>query len=112
MSKLWLCTFIVFYLLTSISTRAEIQNNTPLDTHKHLFLSSTKQGERLFKGLNLQKNNLKTCISCHTIEHTDTLNWNPSARAIAFTFAEKTINEFKITKSLCLTSSVLTSHIT
>jgi len=111
MSKLCLYTFIVFFLLTSSLSHAESKNNLNSDTLKHNFLGSSKRGERLFKGLNLQKNDLKTCISCHNIEHSDTLNWNPSAKEIAFTFADKNISEFNTVLNAPLGKKMTEVHV-
>ncbi len=94
MSKLCLSISIVFLLLTSSPS---FSNKSIQDNHEkseHNFLESSKQGERLFKGLLLKKSNLKTCVNCHNIIASDTLNWNPSAMDIAHSFSDKENSNF------------------
>ncbi|RZT97098.1 cytochrome c7-like protein [Ancylomarina subtilis] len=94
MSKLCLFISIVFFLLTIKPSFSKNQNNEKHEKSEHNFLESSKQGERLFKGLLLKRSKLKTCISCHNLAHSDTLNWNPSAWDIAHSFSEKEISDF------------------
>ena len=54
-----------------------------------------KRGERFFKGLLPKDRKFNTCVSCHTLNHSDTLNWNPSAMDIALKFAGKDFSEFQ-----------------
>jgi len=94
MSKLCLFFPIVFFLLTTSPSFSENQNTSKHEKTEHNFLESSKQGERIFKGLVLKKTKLKACISCHNISFSDTLNWNPSARDIAHSFSTKEITDF------------------
>lgn len=94
MSKLCLFVSIVFFLLTTSPAFSENKNITHQDKSEHNFLESSKQGERIFKGLRLSKSKLKTCVSCHNIVASDTLNWNPSAWDIAHSFSNKSISDF------------------
>lgn len=48
-----------------------------------------KRGERFFKGLLPFNRRGPSCVSCHNLTASDTLNWNPSA----FEIAAKFINE-------------------
>ncbi|MFT5748958.1 MAG: cytochrome c553 [Ancylomarina sp.] len=95
MTKLCLFVSIVFFLLTTSPSFSENQNTPHQDKSEHNFLESSKQGERIFKGLRLRKSKLKTCVSCHNITASDTLNWNPSAWDIAHSFSEREISNFK-----------------
>ena len=94
MTKLCLFVSIVFFLLTTPPSFSENQNTSHQDKSEHNFLESSKQGERIFKGLVLTKTKLKACISCHNLSYSDTLNWNPSAWDIAHSFAEKKTSDF------------------
>ena len=49
----------------------------------------------MFKGLTRTPVEWQSCVSCHNVQHVDSLNWNPSAQDIAGTFADKTIAELK-----------------
>jgi len=93
MSKLCLFFPIVFFLLTTSPSFSENQNTSKHEKTEHNFLESSKQGERIFKGLVLTKTKLKACISCHNISFSDTLNWNPSAWDIAHSFSNKEISD-------------------
>ncbi|WP_372642420.1 cytochrome c3 family protein [Ancylomarina sp.] len=94
MSKLCLFFSIVFFLLTTPPSFCENKNTLEHEKSKHNFLESSKQGERIFKGLVLKKTKLKACISCHNINFSDTLNWNPSAWDIAHNFSNKELSDF------------------
>ncbi len=94
MSKLCLFVSIVFFLLTSPPSFSVNKNAPEYENTEHSFLESSKQGERIFKGLALTKTKLKACISCHNISFSDTLNWNPSAWDIAHSFSNKEISNF------------------
>lgn len=97
MSKLCLFISIVFFLLTATPSFSENQDTSHQDKTEHNFLESSKQGERIFKGLRLQKSKLASCVSCHNIVVSDTLNWNPSAWDIAHSFSDKNISDFNAT---------------
>ncbi|MGZ2370116.1 cytochrome c3 family protein [Ancylomarina sp. YFZ004] len=94
MSKLCLFIPIVFFLLTSSPSFSENQNTPQHEKSEHNFLESSKQGERIFKGLLLTKTKLNACVSCHNISYSDTLNWNPSAWDISHSFSNKEISDF------------------
>jgi hypothetical protein len=53
------------------------------------------RGERFFKGLLPINRKFKACESCHNIIHSDTLNWNPSAMAIALKYKDKDFKDFQ-----------------
>ncbi|MGQ8337629.1 cytochrome c3 family protein [Sunxiuqinia sp. A32] len=54
-----------------------------------------KRGERFFKGLLPFDREHPSCMSCHNLVPTDTLNWNPSAIAIAEKYLDKDFEAFK-----------------
>ena len=65
------------------------------DTLFHLDHDDIKTGERLFYGLLPLGEDTRTCVSCHHIKPSDTLNWNPSAIETASLYSEKNYNELK-----------------
>lgn len=63
------------------------------EDHSH---EDIKRGERFFKGLLPKDRKFESCVSCHILNsHSDTLNWNPSAMAIAIKFAGKDFADFQ-----------------
>lgn len=54
------------------------------DGHSH---DDIKRGERFFKGLLPFDRKGESCVSCHSLKLSDTLNWNPSAMDIALKYA-------------------------
>ncbi|RUT79364.1 cytochrome c3 family protein [Ancylomarina longa] len=102
MSKLYRLLFALVLNFLLISPYALFAN--PQDSveqvkqeghHVAYFLTSKLRGERLFKGLTRVPTSTKACISCHNVEYIDTFNWNPSARDIAGTFADKPISDYR-----------------
>ncbi|MGE5395553.1 MAG: cytochrome c3 family protein [Candidatus Saccharibacteria bacterium] len=61
------------------------------DEHSH---KNLQRGERLFMGLLPADRDYPSCVSCHNIKHSDTLNWNPSAMDIALKYAQKDFPSF------------------
>jgi hypothetical protein len=53
------------------------------------------RGKRFFMGLLPFERNHQACVSCHNINATDTLNWNPSAMDIALKYAGKDADAFR-----------------
>jgi hypothetical protein len=60
--------------------------------HSH---EEINRGERIFMGLLPFDIKYESCVSCHILKQTDTLNWNPSARDIALKYADKDFAAFK-----------------
>ncbi len=54
-----------------------------------------KRGERFFKGLLPFERTGESCVSCHVLTQSDTLNWNPSALDIALKYAGKDFAGFQ-----------------
>ncbi len=65
------------------------------DTVFYLDHDDIKTGERLYYGLLPLGENAGTCVSCHQIKPTDTLNWSPSAMEIASLYHEKKLDDLK-----------------
>jgi cytochrome c553 len=54
-----------------------------------------QRGERFFRGLLPVGRKYKACESCHNIQKSDTLNWNPSAVDIALKYANRDFADFR-----------------
>jgi mono/diheme cytochrome c family protein len=54
-----------------------------------------QRGERFFKGLLPVDRKFESCVSCHILTKSDTMNWNPSAMDIATKYAGKDFAEFQ-----------------
>ncbi len=52
------------------------------------------RGKRFFMGLLPSNRKYESCVSCHNLKGTDTLNWNPSAMDIALKFSDKSFDDF------------------
>lgn len=87
--------FLSFFLSFGISLPAnssEEEIDEAIDNHAN---EDIKRGERFFKGLLPTNREFESCVSCHNIYKSDTLNWNPSAMDIAIKFAGKDFAEFQ-----------------
>lgn len=83
----------LFY--TVESSQAQEPAGTPAETHGTSQHEQIQRGERFFKGLLPVGRKFKACESCHNIQHSDTLNWNPSAMDIAVKYANRDFADFK-----------------
>lgn len=54
-----------------------------------------KRGERFFLGILPFDRKYESCVSCHNIKQSDTLNWNPSAYDIALRYASMDFASFQ-----------------
>ena len=52
-------------------------------------------GKRYFLGLKPSNRSYESCVSCHNLKQSDTLNWNPSAMDIAQKYADKDFASFQ-----------------
>lgn len=89
-----LMIFTVFLIVVPW-TQTVNANDEPeefIEDHSH---ADIQRGERFFKGLLPKDRKFESCVSCHTLGHSDTLNWNPSAVAVAVKFKEKDFAEFQ-----------------
>ena len=84
--------FLLSCFLISINVHAEEPETVVTEGHSH---EDVKRGERFFKGLLPFKREYNACVSCHNLVPTDTLNWNPSAMAIAMKYADKDFASFQ-----------------
>ena len=66
--------------------------NVASDRQAH---ENLQRGERFFKGLLPFDRKFESCVSCHTLHQSDTLNWNPSAMDIAVKYSGKDFSEFQ-----------------
>lgn len=85
-----LLTIFLFLLSSFVVYSADEQGL--IDGHSH---DEIKRGERFFKGLLPFNFKGQSCVSCHNLMPTDTMNWNPSAYAIAVKYADRDFDSFK-----------------
>lgn len=86
---------VSFFLISGIPLMANTsadESEEFTDNHSH---ADIQRGERFFKGLLPKDRKSESCVSCHNIYHSDTLNWNPSAVDIAVKYAGKDFAEFQ-----------------
>ncbi len=87
--------FLSLFLITGIPLKASTADEDPeemMDNHSH---EALKRGERFFKGLLPKDRKFESCVSCHILSSSDTMNWNPSAMDIALKFSGKDFSEFQ-----------------
>lgn len=87
-----LLSFLLFYGLSSKANSADDEPDEFTENHSH---ADIQRGERFFKGFLPKNSNSESCVSCHNITKSDTLNWNPSAFEIAVKYASKDFSEFQ-----------------
>lgn len=83
--------FLSFFIY-SINLYADSAESVVSDGHSH---EDIKRGERYFKGLLPFNREYSSCVSCHNLVPSDTLNWNPSAMDIAMKYADKDFASFQ-----------------
>ncbi|MDB4582471.1 cytochrome c family protein [Draconibacterium sp.] len=88
---IFLLAFVTCFTITNISY-AESSESVVLEGNSH---EDIKRGERFFKGLLPFERKYSSCVSCHNLKRTDTLNWNPSAMDIALKFVDKDFAGFQ-----------------
>lgn len=86
----FLLAFITCFSNSKISYSSE-RESVISDGHSS---EDVKQGKRFFMGLLPSNRQHESCVSCHNLKATDTLNWNPSAMDVALKFADKDFAEF------------------
>ncbi|WP_372775728.1 cytochrome c3 family protein [Mangrovibacterium sp.] len=84
--------FALFFLFCSPSIVFAEEQHSLIDGHSH---DEIKRGERFFKGLLPFNFKGQSCVSCHNLVPTDSLNWNPSAIAIAQKYADRDFESFQ-----------------
>ncbi len=86
----------LFVLMLPFSGYSRTSDSTQVaGTDKKVGKHEVKIGERIFYGIHQSVGKQKSCVSCHNLKYSDTLNWNPSAYAIAESFYAKSFEEFK-----------------
>ncbi len=83
--------FLSFFTY-SINLYADSAESVVSGGHSH---DDIKRGERYFKGLLPFNRDYSSCVSCHNLVTSDTLNWNPSAMDIAMKYADKDFASFQ-----------------
>lgn len=87
--------FISLFFFTVIPLKATSEDeNTDEYTEDHSH-ADIQRGERFFKGLLPTNRKFESCVSCHNLKQSDTLNWNPSAIDIALKYSGKDFAEFQ-----------------
>ena len=87
--------FISLFLISGKPAKAQVSDEideSGVEIHSH---NDIQRGERFFKGLLPKDRKFESCESCHILSKSDTMNWNPSAMAIAVKFKEKDFAEFQ-----------------
>lgn len=74
---------------TAKNTEQKKETFTDEPTHKNV-----QRGERFFMGFLPFDREYPSCVSCHNITASDTLNWNPSAMDIALKYVNKDYTAF------------------
>lgn len=94
--KTFISLILLAFLLSSGSSlkanSAEDESDEFTEDHSH---ADIQRGERFFKGFLPTNREFESCVSCHNIYKSDTLNWNPSAMDIAIKFAGKDFADFQ-----------------
>jgi len=75
-----LSCLLLFFVFTGIPSFVFAEEEGVIQGHSH---EDIKRGERFFKGLLPFNRQVPSCVSCHNLSPSDTLNWNPSAFDIA-----------------------------
>ncbi len=91
--SLVLLSFLLCSGISLTANSSQDESEEFIEGHSH---ADIQRGERFFKGFLPINRNFESCVSCHNIYKSDTLNWNPSAMDIAVKFAGKDFSEFQI----------------
>lgn len=93
-SVLFILSFFIFF-----TSEVSGNSDTTSVSHKNLVNGHSKEeikrGQRFFMGLLPTNKQFESCVSCHNLKHTDSLNWNPSALAIAEKYSTKSFSDFQ-----------------
>ncbi len=74
---------VLLFSVIIIPAYPNVLQNQDTIVHKSVTHEDLVRGERLFHGLVYPENKSITCIGCHNIKFSDTLNWNPNAIEIS-----------------------------
>ncbi len=89
---LYFFLFLAFSIVSINAHAVDASETVITEGHSH---EDIKRGERFFKGLLPFKKEYNSCVSCHNLLPSDTLNWNPSAMDIAMKYADKDFASFQ-----------------
>jgi len=87
--------FLFIFLFSGNPVKAQTsdeEDESAIESHSH---NDIQRGERFFKGLLPKDRKFESCVSCHILSKSDTMNWNPSAMDIAAKYAGKDFAEFQ-----------------
>ncbi len=87
--------FFSIFLISGNSLLANISDEEDNSASEHQIHEDLQRGERFFKGLLPKDRKFETCVSCHTLHESDSLNWNPSAMDIALKYSGKDFTDFQ-----------------
>ena len=83
----------LFFFIFSMFIRLAVASDEPVVAgHSN---DDLKRGERFFKGLLPFNRSGESCVSCHNLTQSDTLNWNPSAMDVALKYVSKDLTSFQ-----------------
>jgi hypothetical protein len=91
-------SFFVFLLVVissiifPLNSNATTEESVISEGHSH---SDINRGKRVFMGFLPFDRKYESCVSCHVLKQSDTLNWNPSATDIALKYVEKDFASFQ-----------------
>ncbi len=86
--------YVSFLVFTFNPKTAVSETVVSIDSERHQ-KEELNRGKRFFLGLLPFDRKYEACSSCHRLEVSDTLNWNPSAYDIAVKFAGKSFDDFQ-----------------
>ena len=84
-----------FLLISAFPIRAisdDVKSEVVAEKPSH---ADIQRGERFFKGLLPTNRKFESCVSCHNIAKSDTMDWNPSAMDIATKYAGRDFAAFQ-----------------
>jgi hypothetical protein len=87
--------FLFIFLFSGNPVKAQTSDEEDESAIESLLHNDIQRGERFFKGLLPKDRKFESCVSCHILSKSDTLNWNPSAMDIATKFAGKDFADFQ-----------------
>jgi cytochrome c553 len=93
-SFLTLSCLLIYFVFIGSPSAVFAEEGGVVQGHSH---EDIKRGERFFKGLLPFNRQGPSCVSCHNLTPSDTLNWNPSAYDIAVKYMDQDEASFQAT---------------
>jgi hypothetical protein len=87
-----LLSFLLFSAFPIRAISEDVKSEVVSEKPSH---ADIQRGERFFKGLLPTNRKFESCVSCHNIVKSDTMDWNPSAMDIAVKYADKDFAAFQ-----------------